>query len=100
MQGRRSLEKIETACRNHHTRQSIGSFLTKAHRDAPQILAQTAIDSLKKLGWKSGQPVDLVFDDTQKRRRGKRMDAVSKIFLHAEKVYAQPTGEERRLKCS
>ena len=31
----------------------------------------------------------VVFDDTQKRKRGKRMEAVSKIFLHAEKVYAQ-----------
>jgi hypothetical protein len=30
----------------------------------------------------------LVLDDTQKRKRGKLMAAVSKIFLHAEKVYA------------
>jgi SRSO17 transposase len=33
--------------------------------------------------------VYLAVDDTQKRKRGKRMDAVSRIFLHAEKVYAQ-----------
>jgi SRSO17 transposase len=30
----------------------------------------------------------LILDDTQKRKRGKRMAAVSKMFLHAEKVYA------------
>ena len=89
MQGRRSLKKIEAACRNHHSRQSIGFFLNQAQWDAPQILAQTAIDTLKQLGWKPGLPVGLIFDDTQKKKRGKRMEAVSKIFLHAEKVYAQ-----------
>ena len=30
----------------------------------------------------------MVLDNTQKRKRGKLMAAVSKIFLHAEKVYA------------
>jgi SRSO17 transposase len=88
MQGRRSLKKIEAACRNHQRRQSIGFFLTKAHWDAPQVLAETALDTLQRLGWKAGNPVDLVLDDTQKKKRGKQMDALSKIFLHAEKVYA------------
>lgn len=34
----------------------------------------------------------MIFDDTQqqqKKKRGKQMDSLSKIFLHAEKVYAQ-----------
>ncbi|HRX77755.1 MAG TPA: transposase [Pirellulaceae bacterium] len=70
-------------------------------------MAYTAIDTLKTLGWKSGQAVNVIFDDTQqqqqqqqqqqkkkkkkkkKKKRGKQMDALSKIFLHAEKVYAQ-----------
>ena len=89
MQGRRSLDKIKAACRKHTSRQSIGFFLTQAHWNAPDILAQTAIDTLKTLGWQAGQAVQLIFDDTQKKKRGKRMDAVSNIFLHAEKVYAQ-----------
>lgn len=89
MHGRRNLKRIERACRNHHTRQSIGFFLTKAHWDAPEVLAQTALDTLKGLGWKPDHPVHVIFDDTQKKKRGKLMDAVSKIFLHAEKVYAQ-----------
>lgn len=89
MQGRRSLKKLEDVCRNHTSRQSIGFFLTKAHWDAPQLLADTAIDTLKTLGWKPGQAVNVIFDDTQKKKRGKQMDALSKIFLHAEKVYAQ-----------
>jgi len=89
MQGRRSMRKLEACCRHHATRQSIGFFLSKAHWDAPQLLAETAIETLKGLGWKSGDSLYLVLDDTQKRKRGKLMDAVSKIFLHAEKVYAQ-----------
>jgi len=52
-------------------------------------LRQTALDTLKHLGWQPNHRVYVIIDDTQKRKRGKRMDAVSKIFLHAEKVYAQ-----------
>jgi DDE superfamily endonuclease len=89
MQGRRSMRKLEASCRNHQTRQSIGFFLSKAHWDAPALLAETAIDTLRGLGWKPGNPLHVVFDDTQRRKRGKLMEAVSKIFLHAEKVYAQ-----------
>jgi len=89
MQGRRSLRKLEAACRNHRSRQSVGFFLSKAQWDAPGVLAETALDMLKTLGWKAGMPVDLLFDDTQKKKRGRQMDAVSKIFLHAEKVYAE-----------
>jgi len=89
MNGRRNLKRIEEACRNHHTRQSIGFFLTRAHWDAPEALQQTALDTLKHLGWKLNHRLYVLLDDTQKRKRGKRMDAVSKLFLHAEKVYAQ-----------
>ena len=89
MQGRRSMSKIEAACRNHRTRQSIGFFLSQADWDAPEVLTETAIDTLRGLGWKPGEAVDVVLDDTQKKKHGKFMDAVSKIFLHAEKVYAQ-----------
>jgi len=89
MQGRRSMRKLEASCRNHSTRQSIGFFLSKAHWDAPELLALAASDTLRGLGWKSGDALHVVLDDTQKRKRGKLMEAVSKIFLHAEKVYAQ-----------
>lgn len=89
MQGRRSMRKLEASCRNHTSRQSIGFFLSKAHWDAPELLAETAIDTLKGLGWKPGDAVHVIFDDTQKQKRGQRMEAVTKIFLHAEKRYAQ-----------
>jgi SRSO17 transposase len=89
MHGRRNLRRIAAVGKDHRSRQAIAFFLTKSHWDAPEVLWQTALDTLKKLGWRPGQTVYLAIDDTQKRKRGKRMDAVSRIFLHAEKVYAQ-----------
>jgi hypothetical protein len=82
MQGRRSLKKIEAACRNHQSRQSVGFFLTKAHWDAPRVLAETALDTLQRLGWRAGDPLDLVLDDTQKKKRGKQMWNAPQKLIH------------------
>ena len=89
MHGRRSLVRIEKLCKGRRTRQAIAHFLTQAQWEAPEVLRQTALETLKALGCRAGDTVYMVIDDTQKRKRGKRMDAVSKIFLHAEKVYAR-----------
>jgi SRSO17 transposase len=88
MHGRHSLKRIQDVLGEHRTRQAISHFLTKAEWDAPALLRQTALDTLAQLGYRAGDTLYLVLDDTQKRKRGKLMDAVSKIFLHAEKVYA------------
>ena len=89
--GRRSLSRLRDSVqeRERRTRQAISHFLTQAQWDAPQVLRETALDTLRGLGWKSGDTLHAILDDTQKRKRGKRMDAVCKLFLHAEKVYAQ-----------
>lgn len=89
MHGTRSLRRMEKLFGNRRTRQAIAHFLTKAQWDAPDVLRQTALETLKQLGCRDGDVIYIVLDDTQKKKRGKRMDAVSKIFLHAEKVYAQ-----------
>jgi hypothetical protein len=89
MNGRRSLVRIGKLCKDRRTRQAISHFLTEAQWEAPEVLRQTALQTLKDLGCGPGDTAYIVIDDTQKRKRGKRMDAVSKIFLHAEKVYAQ-----------
>ena len=89
MHGRRSLVRIQGLCMGRRTRQAIAHFLTRADWDAPELLRQKALETLKELGCRPGDTVYTVVDDTQKRKRGKRMDAVSKIFLHAEKVYAR-----------
>jgi len=86
--GRQSISKLTKLFGDRRTRQAITYFLTEAEWNAPEILRDSALSTLKRLGWKPGDKLYLVADDTQKQKRGKRMDAVSKIFLHAEKVYA------------
>jgi SRSO17 transposase len=86
--GRKSLSKFTKLFGHRRTRQAISHFLTQAEWDAPELLLENALTILRKLGWKSGDMVYLAVDDTQKDKRAKRMDVVSKIFLHAKKVYA------------
>ena len=91
MHGRRSLSRLRDTVeeRESRTRQAISHFLTQAEWDAPEVLRATALDTLRQLGWRAGDMLHAILDDTQKRKRGKRMDAVCKLFLHAEKVYAK-----------
>lgn len=88
LQEGRSLRKVEELTDSRRSRQAISNFLTLADWNAPEVPAQTAVDQLRDLGYRPGDPLYLVLDDTQKRKRGKCMAAVSKIFLHAERVYA------------
>jgi hypothetical protein len=88
MQGRRNLSGLERASGGRRSRQAIAYFFTQAEWDAPELLWEHALQTLKQLGYRAGDTLYLLLDDTQKRKRGKRMAAVSKIFLHAEKVYA------------
>ena len=74
---------------SRRTRQAIANFLKKAKWDAPEVLQQQALKLLKSLGCRAGDTVHILLDDTQNRKRGKVMAALSKIFLHAEKVYAK-----------
>ena len=89
LQGRRSLSALAEALGGYRSRQAIAYFLSQAQWDAPGLLRQTAWQTLLRLGFRSGDPLYAVLDDTQKRKRGKLMAAVSKIFLHAERVYAR-----------
>jgi len=84
----RSLSDVEDATQERRSRQAISNFLTTAEWNAPHLLQQMALDQLQRLGYRPGDLLYVVLDDTQKRKRGKLMAAVSKIFLHAEKVYA------------
>lgn len=88
MHGRHSLSRMQGLFKARRTRQAIADFLKKAAWNAPELLLQQAKDLLAQLGCRAGDTVYLLIDDTQKRKRGKRMDALKKIFLHAEKVYA------------
>jgi len=88
LEGRRSLSQIARATGERRTRQAVSHFLEEGLWDGSAILRQTAVEMLRRLGWRPGDTLYAVLDDTQQRKRGKRMDAVQKLFLHAEKVYA------------
>jgi len=89
LEGRRSLSQIARATGERRTRQAVSHFLEEGLWDGSAILRQTAVEMLRRLGWRPGDTLYAVLDDTQQRKRGKRMDAVQKLFLHAEKVYAK-----------
>lgn len=80
--------KFQAASQHRRSRQAISNFLTQANWNARELLQHTAVEQLQRLGYQSGESLYLVLDDTQKQKRCKQMAAVSKIFLHAEKIYA------------
>jgi SRSO17 transposase len=88
LNGRKNLSAITEATGRRRSRQAISHFLGEDTWDAASLLRKKALDTLRELGWRRGDTVYALIDDTQKRKRGKRMAAVQKLFLHAEKVYA------------
>lgn len=89
LHGRRSIQRLRDLTGGYCTRQAIAYFLNQASWDEPELLCQTALDTLGQLGYRPGDTLYALLDDTQKRKRGKVMAAVSKIFLHAEKTFAK-----------
>jgi SRSO17 transposase len=88
LHGRRSLQRLREVTDDYCTRQAIAYFLNQATWEAPEVLRQTALATLRQLNYRPGDTLYILLDDTQKRKRGKVMAAVSKIFLHAEKTFA------------
>jgi|1186.fasta_scaffold28284_2 hypothetical protein len=89
LHGRRSIQRLRDLNGGYCTRQAIAYFLNQATWEAPEALRQTALATLTQLGYRPGDLIYLLLDDTQKRKRGKVMAAVSKLFLHAEKAFAK-----------
>jgi SRSO17 transposase len=88
MPGRKSIARMRTLHRGYRTRQAIAYFLNHADWDAPALLWAKATDTLNQLGFRPGDTLYFILDDTQQRKYGKLMQAVSKLFLHAERYYA------------
>ena len=86
--GRRSLSRMRALHRDYRTRQAIAHFLNHADWDAPDLLWRKALDTLNQLGFRPGDTLYFILDDTQQRKYGRLMQAVSKLFLHAERYYA------------
>jgi hypothetical protein len=89
MPGRRSLTRMRRLHRDYRTRQAIAYFLNHADWNAPELLRLKALDTLNQLGFRPGDTLHFILDDTQQRKHGLVMAAVSKLFLHAEHYYAK-----------
>jgi SRSO17 transposase len=85
--GRRSLKRMRGHFKRWRTPEAISHFLEQSDWDAPELLKLKALDTLSGLGYKPGQVVHFILDDTQKLKRGKVMAAVARLFAHAQKVY-------------
>lgn len=69
-----------TAPRGGH-RTSCGTFL-RSDWDGPSLLNQQAMRTLQRLKPKTNEVIYLIIDDTQIEKRGRKMDAVTKIYDH------------------
>ena len=88
LEGRFSLSEAVAKNNYWRTRQSVVHFLENQKWNEKELLARTAITTLRRLGWRTGEPLILVVDDTQIQKRGKKMEGVSKLFLHSEKRFS------------
>jgi len=82
-----TVERLNALLRNHTHRTNDGEFLWRSAWDESWVIRAIALDTLKRLHRK-GEPLYLIFDDTQTIKRAKKMDAVGKLYHHAEKRYA------------
>ena len=68
MPGRRSIARMRALHRDYRTRQAIAHFLNHADWDAPDLLRRKALDTLQQLGFRPGDTLYFILDDTQQRR--------------------------------
>lgn len=79
--------RLNGLLRGHTHRTNDGEFLWRSIWDEGEVLRAIALQQFKRL-YRSGQPIYLIIDDTQTLKRAKRMEAVGKLYHHAEKRYA------------
>jgi hypothetical protein len=66
-----------------------GEFLWKSRWDEAHVVQRIALDTLRRLYRSDGGPVYLIIDETQTIKRGKRMQAVGKLYHHATGRYCR-----------
>jgi len=80
MRSAKLLHISNSAPRGGH-RTSCGNFL-RSDWDSVSLMQANALETLRWMKPKKGEPVYLILDDTKIEKRGKKMDAVSKVFDH------------------
>ena len=72
--------------REHTHRTNDGEFLWRSHWDEAEVLRAIALQQFSRL-YRKGETIYFIIDDTQTLKRAKRMEAVGKLYHHAEKRY-------------
>lgn len=67
-------------------RTSCGNFL-RSDWDGVSMLQARALETLQSMKPKRGEPIYLIIDDTRIEKRGRQMDAVSKIYDHKSRRF-------------
>lgn len=79
--------RLNGLLRSHTHRTNDGEFMWRSHWDESEVLRAIALQQFNRL-YRPGEPIYFVIDDTQTLKRAKKMEAVGKLYHHAEKRYA------------
>jgi hypothetical protein len=71
----------------HTHRTNDGELLWRSHGDQSEVLRAIALQQFSRL-YRRGETIYFILDDTQTLQRAKKMEAVGKLYHHAEKRYA------------
>lgn len=87
--GEAKLSRLAAMVKNGRHRTRVGSFLRDADWDAPGLLAERAMATLRWMKPTRGEAIELLIDDTRVVKRGKRMKCLQKIWDHRHQGYAR-----------
>ncbi len=82
-----TIDRLNALLRGHGHRTNDGEFLWRSHFDEAGALLGIALRLLNRV-YRSGAPMYFILDDTQTLKRGKKMDAVGKLYRQSEERYA------------
>lgn len=79
--------RLNGLLRPHTHRTNDGEFLWRSAWEESEVLRAIALQQFSRL-YRKGEPIYFILDDTQTLKRAKKMQAVGKLYHHAEKRYA------------
>jgi hypothetical protein len=82
-----TLDRLSRLLRHSTHRTKHGEFLWQSAWEAPQVIQEIALDTLKRLRHKKARHVFFIIDETQTLKRAKKMAGVGKLFHHASGKY-------------
>ncbi|MGB9108203.1 MAG: transposase [Telluria sp.] len=85
--GGSTLERLAKRLRGGTHRTKHGEFLWRSSWDSDAVIQAIALDTLRRLYRRRGGSCFFIIDDTQTLKRGKKMEAVGRLYHHASGTY-------------